>query len=52
MDPKPDKEFEKHGEIVLLYEIIANSIYWQDACTSSLIIKRLLAVFSQTEIYG
>jgi hypothetical protein len=24
MDPKPDKEFEKHGEIVLLYEIIAN----------------------------
>ncbi len=30
MDPKPDKECEKHGDIVLLSEIIANSIYWQD----------------------
>ena len=30
MDPKPDKEFEKHGDIILVYEIIANSIYWQD----------------------
>jgi len=29
MDPKPDKECEKRGDIVLLPEIIANSIYWQ-----------------------
>jgi hypothetical protein len=29
MDPKPDKECEKRGDIVLLSEIIANSIYWQ-----------------------
>jgi hypothetical protein len=29
MDPKPDKESEKHGDIVLLFEIIADSIYWQ-----------------------
>ena len=27
MDPKPDKECEKRGDIVLLSEIIANSIY-------------------------
>jgi hypothetical protein len=25
MDPKPDKESEKHGDIVLLFEIIADS---------------------------
>jgi len=30
MDPKPDKEYEKRGDIVLLSEIIANSIYWQE----------------------
>jgi hypothetical protein len=29
MDPKPDKESEKHGDIVLLFEIIADSICWQ-----------------------
>jgi hypothetical protein len=29
MDPKPDKECEKRGDIVLLSEIIANSIDWQ-----------------------
>ena len=29
MDPKPDKEWEKGGDIGLLSEIIANSIYWQ-----------------------
>ena len=29
MDPKPDKESEKHGDIVLLFEIIADSIIWQ-----------------------
>ncbi len=30
MDPKPDKECEKHGDIVLISEIIANSTYWQE----------------------
>jgi hypothetical protein len=29
MNSKPDKECEKRGDIVLLSEIIANSIYWQ-----------------------
>ena len=29
MDPKPDKECEKRGDIVLLFKIIKNSIYWQ-----------------------
>ncbi len=29
MDPKPDKECEKYGDIALLSEIITNSIYWQ-----------------------
>jgi hypothetical protein len=29
MDPKLDKECERHGDIVLLSEIIANSIDWQ-----------------------
>ena len=28
MDPKPEKESEKHGDIVLLSEIMADSIYW------------------------
>jgi len=30
MDPKPDKECENRGDIVLLSEIISNSIYWQE----------------------
>jgi hypothetical protein len=30
MDPNPDKKCEKHGDIVLLSEIIANSKYWQE----------------------
>jgi hypothetical protein len=30
MNSKPDKECEKRGDIVLLSEIIANSIYWQE----------------------
>jgi hypothetical protein len=30
MDLKPDKECEKHGDIVLLSEIITNSMYWQE----------------------
>jgi hypothetical protein len=30
MDPKPDKECEKHSDIVLVSEIIANSMYWQE----------------------
>jgi len=29
MNSKPDKECEKRDDIVLLSEIIANSIYWQ-----------------------
>jgi hypothetical protein len=29
MDPNPDKECENRGDIVLLSEIIADSIYWQ-----------------------
>jgi hypothetical protein len=29
MSLKPDKEFEKRGDIVFLSEIITNSIYWQ-----------------------
>ncbi len=29
MDPNPDKECENRGDIVLLSEIIAYSIYWQ-----------------------
>ena len=29
MGSKPDKECEKRGDIVLLSEIIVNSIYWQ-----------------------
>jgi hypothetical protein len=29
MNSRPDKECEKRGDIVLLSEIIANSIYWQ-----------------------
>jgi hypothetical protein len=29
MDPKPDKECEKHSYIALVSEIIASSIYWQ-----------------------
>ena len=29
MDPKPDKECEKRSDIVLLSEIMANSIDWQ-----------------------
>ena len=33
MNSKPDKECEKRGDIVLLSEIIANSIYWQATCT-------------------
>jgi hypothetical protein len=32
MDPKPDKECEKHGDIVLVSGIIANSMYWQATC--------------------
>jgi hypothetical protein len=30
MDPKPDKECEKHGDIALVSEIISDSMYWQD----------------------
>jgi hypothetical protein len=30
MAPKPDKDLKKRGDIVLLYEIIKNSVYWQD----------------------
>ena len=30
MNSKPDKECEKRGDIILLSEIIANSIYWQE----------------------
>ncbi len=29
MDPKPDKECEKRGDIILLSKIIANLIDWQ-----------------------
>jgi len=29
MNLKPDKEFEKRGDIVFLSEIITNSMYWQ-----------------------
>jgi hypothetical protein len=31
MDPNPDKECENRGDIVLLSEIIAYSIYWQES---------------------
>ncbi len=30
MSSKPDKESEKHGDMILLSEIIANFIYWQE----------------------
>jgi len=30
MDPKPDKECDKRGDIVLLSKIMANSINWHD----------------------
>ena len=29
MNLKPDKECEKHSDIVFLSEIITNTIYWQ-----------------------
>jgi hypothetical protein len=29
LDPKAEKERAKHGDIVLLSEIIENAIYWQ-----------------------
>jgi hypothetical protein len=29
MSPKPDKECEERGDIILVFEIIKNSIYWQ-----------------------
>jgi hypothetical protein len=29
MSPKPDKECEERGDIILVSEIIKNSIYWQ-----------------------
>jgi hypothetical protein len=33
LDPKAEKERAKHGDIVLLSEIIANTIYWQAICS-------------------
>ena len=35
MNPKPDKECEIRGDIVLLPEIIANSIDWQGIFTGN-----------------
>ncbi len=29
MNFRPDKEYEKRGDIVFLSEIITNSMYWQ-----------------------
>jgi hypothetical protein len=34
MNLKTDKEYKKRGDIVLLSEIITNSIYWQEIFTS------------------
>jgi hypothetical protein len=34
MGSKPDKEWQKRGDIGLLSEIIANSIYWKKSDTS------------------
>jgi|COG998Drversion2_1049125.scaffolds.fasta_scaffold457679_1 hypothetical protein len=33
MDVKPDKEGEIRGDIILLSEIIMNSMYWQEITT-------------------
>jgi hypothetical protein len=43
MNRKPDRECEKRDDIILLYEIIENFIYWQAIFNS--IIKKSLIVF-------
>jgi hypothetical protein len=46
LDDKPENEIAKRGDIVLLSEIIANTMYWQAICTgppsnSGLIFKHI-----------
>ena len=35
MNFRPDKEYEKRGDIVFLSEIITNSMYWQAIPTNN-----------------
>jgi len=37
MNLKPDKECEKRGDIVFLFEIITNSMYWQVICNQNFV---------------
>ena len=37
MNSKPDKDCEERGDIILISEIIANSIYWQEICNQNLL---------------
>ena len=43
MNSKPDIEYEERGDISLLFEIITNSMYWQESCK-----WRKLAIISHT----